>query len=60
MRAFPTIVLNESRAEVSRYTAVMHLIIRLADEYVNVVEAFHRTGPVCETIISEESWPAKP
>jgi len=40
----PTIVLDESGVDITRYAAVMHLIIILANEYVNIMEAFHRTS----------------
>jgi hypothetical protein len=41
MWALPTVVLDESGGEIARYAAVMHLIIRLANEYVDIMEAFH-------------------
>ena len=40
MWALPTVVLA-SRAARLRYAAVMHFIIRLANEYVDIMEAFH-------------------
>ena len=41
MGAFPAIVLGESGTEITRYAAVMQVIIRLANEYVNIMEVFH-------------------
>jgi hypothetical protein len=61
MWAFPTVVLDEAGVEIARYAAVMQLIIRLADKYVNIMEAFHRTNRgAFEAIITEDRWPAKP
>ena len=58
--ALSSIVPDEPGLEIAGYTAVMQLIIRFADEYVNIMEAFHRTVAFGETIMGEESWPAKP
>lgn len=61
MWAFPTVMLDEAGVEIARYAAVMQLIIRPADKYVNIMEAFHRTNRgACEAIITEDGWPAKP
>jgi hypothetical protein len=61
VRALSSIVLDEAGVEIARYAAVMQLIIRLADNYVNIMEAFHRTNRgACEAIITEDGWPAKP
>jgi hypothetical protein len=57
VRALSPIVLDEAGVEVTRYAAVMHLIVRLADRYVNIMEAFHRTSRrPCKAIMSEEGW----
>jgi hypothetical protein len=43
MPAFPTIVIEETRPKISRHAAVVHLVVRLAGEYVNIMKAFHST-----------------
>ncbi len=37
-------MVQESGLDVACYTAVMRFIIGFADEYVNVIEAFHPTN----------------
>ena len=54
MWTFPAIVLGEPAVEIARYAAVMQLIVRFADEYVNVMEAFHRT-----VAFAKRSWVKK-
>ena len=52
--ALSSIVPDEPGLEIAGYTAVMQLIIRFADEYVNVMEAFHRIVP-----FAKRSWVKK-
>ena len=40
--ALPTIVLSQSKSEIGCDAAVMYLVVYLADEYVNIIEAIHR------------------
>ena len=47
MRTLSLIVLAESGVELARYAAVMHLVICLADEYVNVMETVHSIVRFC-------------
>ena len=58
MWAFSTIVLQESAVEIVCHAAVMHFIPRVADEDVNIVEAFRQTVFGTD-MIREKGWPAK-
>ena len=42
MWTFPTIVLSQSKSEIGGDAAIVHLVVYLTDEYVNIVEAVYR------------------
>ena len=40
--ALPAIVFSQSRSEIGCDAAIVYLVVYLADEYVNIIEAVHR------------------